>query len=97
MDRGFAVTPKVGENQHIQTQLIPHVLPERPVLLLLDNHACHIDIRTFELAKVFSVLSSASHLIQPLDVTFFGALKFNWNKQLLGMGHGPPRCGSGAA
>ena len=53
---------------------------QRPVLLLLDNHTCHIDLNTCELAKDNGLIMHllpphASQLMQPVDVGIFRTLK----------------------
>lgn len=57
----------------------------RPVVLLVDSHASHIDIHTSIFCRENQVLlyclpAHSSHLMQPLDVSFFKALKTAWGK-----------------
>ena len=64
-----------------------HIPPERPVLLLVDVHATHIDVETSKFCTQNGILlyclpPHSSHLTQPLDVGFFGALKYNWRKAI---------------
>ncbi|XP_071799787.1 uncharacterized protein [Asterias amurensis] len=61
-----------------------HAGPERPVILLIDSASCHIDVTTFDYAvahgiEIFRIVPNATHLMQPLDVGIFGALKRQWN------------------
>jgi hypothetical protein len=54
--------------------------PSEPVLLLLDNHSSHIDIKVVEKAKENSVIMLSfpphcTHRLQPLDVGFNGPFK----------------------
>ena len=53
---------------------------EKPVLLLLDNHATHVHIDVISFAKqnhivLLSYPPHCSHKLQPLDVSVFGPLK----------------------
>ena len=64
-----------------------HIPPERPVLLLVDVHTTHIDMETSKFCTQNGILlyclpPHSSHLTQPLDVGFFGALKCNWRKTI---------------
>ncbi|KAJ8728917.1 hypothetical protein PYW07_006613 [Mythimna separata] len=61
---------------------IKHVKPsmERPVLLVLDNHCSHLNVKTLTLAKengvvMLSFPPHCSHKLQPLDVSVFGPFK----------------------
>ncbi|XP_064075658.1 uncharacterized protein LOC135194277 [Vanessa tameamea] len=61
---------------------IKHVKPsmERPVLLVLDNHSSHLNVKTLTLAKengvvMLSFPPHCSHKLQPLDVSVFGPFK----------------------
>lgn len=54
--------------------------PSEPVLLLLDNHASHIDIEVVEKAKQNGVIMLSfpphcTHRLQPLDVGIYGPFK----------------------
>lgn len=62
--------------------LIKYVRPsiERPVLLVLDNHSSHLNVKTLTLAKengvvMLSFPPHCSHKLQPLDVSVFGPFK----------------------
>ncbi|XP_021345515.1 uncharacterized protein LOC110445301 [Mizuhopecten yessoensis] len=57
----------------------------RPVVLLVDSHSTHIDLQTTRFCRenkiiLYCLPAYASHIIQPLDVSFFGPLKLNWRK-----------------
>ncbi|GBP17966.1 hypothetical protein EVAR_16908_1 [Eumeta japonica] len=61
---------------------VSHVKPtgENPALLLLDNHASHVNLRVIEFArknfiKILTFPSHCSHRLQPLDVTVYGPFK----------------------
>ena len=48
----------------------------KPILLLMDNHACHISIEVIEVAKQNQILlllfpPSCTHALQPLDTVTF--------------------------
>ena len=62
--------------------LVANVRPttENPMLLLLDNHHSHLDIKVLNFAKsngvtLLSFPPNCSHKLQPLDVSVFGPLK----------------------
>ncbi|XP_034936448.1 uncharacterized protein [Chelonus insularis] len=62
--------------------LIKYVKPsiEHPVLLVLDNHSSHLNVKTLTLAKkngvvMLSFPPHCSHKLQPLDVSVFGPFK----------------------
>jgi hypothetical protein len=53
---------------------------QRPVLLLMDNHASHVDFRVIEYAKENGIVlltfpPHCSHALQPCDVSVFGPFK----------------------
>ena len=50
-----------------------HILPARPVLLIMDGHGSHMSIYLIELAQSSGVhiLCLPSHVLQPLDVGVF--------------------------
>lgn len=59
----------------------------RPVILLMDSHASHINATVISLAKendiyLFTFPAHTSHLLQPLDVGVYKSLKANWSKSL---------------
>ena len=66
----------------LANQFIPHLLPPRPVALLIENAEAHIDLHTFELAMnnifIFALLRNATHLLQPPHVGLFGPWKQAW-------------------
>ena len=60
---------------------------DRPLLLLLDEHLTHISTTLIETAldEDITILKLPPHKtdkLQPLDVTCFGPLKREWEKQL---------------
>lgn len=64
--------------QHFITHVKPSM--ERPVLLVLDNHSSHLNVKTLNLAKengvvMLSFPPHCSHKLQPLDVSVFGPFK----------------------
>ena len=61
--------------------------PECPVLLIVDGHTTHIDVEISKFCKengilLYCLLPHSSHITQPLDVGFFGALKTSWGKAI---------------
>lgn len=64
--------------KHFQSKILSS--PDNPVLLILDNHSSHISLQIYEYCKkngivMVSIPPHTSHKLQPLDVTFFAALK----------------------
>lgn len=56
------------------------------ILLVLDNHECHISLAAYEFCKknfihVLKLPPHSSHRMQPLDLTFHGPLKTAYNKE----------------
>ena len=54
--------------------------PEKPVLLIFDNHSSHTDYNVVKFAKENGIIlltfpPHCSHALQPLDVTVFGPFK----------------------
>ena len=52
----------------------------KPILLIIDNHACHISIEVIEMAKTNQILllllpPSCTHALQPLDTVTFKYVK----------------------
>ena len=73
----------------LESHFIPQVLPERPLLLLLDNIDIHVDKSTFKFAKDNGIEfvcpvsnNNFSHLQQPLQCGFMDTLKQCWNQRL---------------
>lgn len=70
--------------KHFVTFVKPNI--ENKVLLILDGHTSHTkDLSIIDYAKqngiiMLSLPSHTSHRLQPLDVSFFGPLKTNFNK-----------------
>ena len=55
------------------------------MVLLVDGHTTHIDLEISQFCKengilLYCLLAHSSHITQPLDVSFFGALKNSWAK-----------------
>ena len=60
-------------------------VPARPVVLLLDGHSLHINLELSKFCRDNSIFlycfpAHASHILQPLDVSFFKPLKASWGK-----------------
>ncbi|CAF0964997.1 unnamed protein product, partial [Didymodactylos carnosus] len=57
----------------------------RPLLLLMDNHLSHINVKCIELAiqnqiHLISLPPNTTHALQPLDVVVFGLVKTQWKR-----------------
>ena len=69
--------------QHVVAHARPSV--EDPILMILDNHASHIALQAVEFCRengimMVSIPPHCSHRLQPLDVSFFGALKTYYSR-----------------
>ena len=58
---------------------------ERLLVLLVDGHSSHIDLEVSKFCRdqqihLYCLPPHTSHITQPLDVGFFGALKTAWGK-----------------
>ena len=58
---------------------------KRPVLFYLDGHSSHMTLNLSEFCSSHDIIlvalyPNSTHLLQPLDVAFFIALKFQWEK-----------------
>ena len=85
----------VSDNGWVDQELFHHWLdehflsnatPHRPLLLLLDGHSSHFEPTCIEYARgkgviIFCLLPHTTHECQPLDVSFFGALKSRWRQE----------------
>ena len=67
---------------HYLEYFVKHTRPSQnsPVLMILDNHVSHLSIAAVEYCRQQGVIMltmppHSSHMIQPLDVTFFGPFK----------------------
>lgn len=70
--------------KHFQAKVSSTI--DNPVLLILDNHSSHISITIYEFCKnhgivMLSIPPHTSHRLQPLDLTFFAALKSAYSRQ----------------
>ena len=69
----------------LANHFVSHIPPECPVLLIVDGHSTHIDVKILKFCKengilLYYLLPHSLHITQPLDVGFFGALKTSWGK-----------------
>lgn len=70
----------------VANHFLSNISEIRPVLLLVDGHATHIDVHTAQLCKENNVVlyllhSHASHLIQPYDREYFKTFKQIWGDE----------------
>ena len=74
-------------------QYLPHFIkhskctPEKPVLLILDNHCSHISLPAIELARksgivMLTLSPHTSHKLQPLDRSVYGPMKTYYNRAM---------------
>ncbi|XP_067939911.1 uncharacterized protein [Watersipora subatra] len=62
--------------------------PEKPVLLILDNHSSHVSLEAVDMCStsgtvLLTLPPHCSHRLQPLDRTVFGPLKTYFNKAMV--------------
>ena len=68
----------------LQNHFLKYAVPGRPLLLLLDGHSSHYEVRSVEIAKeegviLFCLPPHTTQDSQPLDCTVFGPLKRHWS------------------
>ncbi|XP_018394291.1 PREDICTED: jerky protein homolog-like [Cyphomyrmex costatus] len=74
--------------EYITNVFYPWLLKNKikfPIILYLDGHSSHLTMPLSEFCRdkgieVIALPPNATHLLQPLDVGFFGPLKKNWSK-----------------
>ncbi|KAJ8043572.1 Jerky protein-like-like [Holothuria leucospilota] len=71
---------------HFHTFLVKEKI-QLPVILLIDGHSSHINLDTATFCSengiiLYCLPPHASHVIQPLDVSVFKALKTKWNQEV---------------
>ena len=81
--KGF-VTQQLFQ-QWFSTNFLQYANKARPLLLILDNHTTHIDVKVLKEAKQNDVIMicippHTSHLFQPLDVGVFHQMKEYFRK-----------------
>jgi len=69
--------------QHVAAHTRPS--KDDPILMILDNHASHIGLQAVEFCRdsgimMVSIPPHCSHRLQPLDVSFFAALKTYYSR-----------------
>ena len=67
---------------------------DQPGLLLVDGHSSHESLAAIEMAKannitIFCLPPHFTHLLQPLDVSYFRSLKSNWSREAETLGRDP--------
>lgn len=70
--------------QHFVKTVAPS--KEKPVLLILDNHYSHSTLESYNFCRehfitIVSIPPHTSHMLQPLDVVFYGPLKKAYNRE----------------
>ncbi|XP_011858222.1 PREDICTED: uncharacterized protein LOC105555789 [Vollenhovia emeryi] len=72
--------------EYIANVFYPWLLSHKiklPVILYVDGHSSHLTMPLSEFCRdkgieVIALPPNATHILQPLDVGFFGPLKKNW-------------------
>lgn len=59
-----------------------------PVIVFLDGHSSHVCYQTIEFCRekdivLICLYPNSTHVLQPLDVSFFRGLKVRWNRELI--------------
>ncbi|KAJ8941044.1 hypothetical protein NQ318_015521 [Aromia moschata] len=65
-----------------------NMVPQRPLLVIMDGHVTHLDVGTIELAihnniTLIKLPPHTTDLLQPLDKCCFGPWKLKWNQELI--------------
>jgi len=86
----YAVSDKGWADQELfyfwlKDHFLPNAVSRRPLFLLLDGHSSHFEPKTIQFAKdndviIFCLPPHTTHECQPLDVSFFRALKTSWQQ-----------------
>lgn len=77
----------IFRNYFLKT-LIPFLGDKRPQLIIYDGHATHVDVDIISRAiqeniTILKLPPHSSHLLQPLDLSVFKALKVKWDCKLI--------------
>ena len=85
-DKGWMDTARFHDR--FKTQSIPFLPPGRPVILIFDGHASHLNIVTIKEAIKNEVIilklpSNSTHVLQPLGVGVYGPAKTAWETILI--------------
>ncbi|KAI4455434.1 hypothetical protein MML48_9g00003666 [Holotrichia oblita] len=78
---------KIFKNYFVKT-FIPQLTEQRPILLLCDGHASHVDLEVIDAAieaniTIIQLPLHYSHLLQPLDLTVFRSVRLKWDELLV--------------
>lgn len=73
---------------YFKNTVIPALGEERPVLIIYDGHSTHMTISIIELAReqnitILKLPAHTTHLLQPLDLAVFKAVKTAWDQRLV--------------
>ena len=76
---------------------LPHCGRDRPVLLIIDNHVSHVTPDAIKFAQenrieLLCLPPHSTHLLQPLDIGYFGRLKAEVARRSVGLGYAGMRC-----
>ena len=68
--------------EHFMANAVSH----RPILLLLDGHSTHFELRSLQFAKenniiIFCLPPHTTHVCQPLDCSLFRPLNEHWKQE----------------
>lgn len=74
--------------KYFTTTFLQHVGDKRPILVIYDGHASHLDNSVIEFARnenihILKLPAHSSHLLQPLDLAVFRSFKAIWEKKLI--------------
>ena len=69
----------------LKTIFLKYVVPQRPVMLLIDGHKSHMTLDAIDLCRsndviLFCLPPHTTHALQPLDVSVFKSLKDSFAK-----------------
>lgn len=81
----YGMSPQCWIDHELFTEWLPklfvkNILQAQPLMLLLDGHSSHYTPEAIKVAAendiiLFCLPPNATHMAQPLDVSFFGPLK----------------------
>lgn len=72
--------------EYFANVFIPHVIQDVPVVVFFDGHKSHLSMQVSDLAKEHNIHlvclpPSTTHILQPLDVSFFKPLKTRFKQE----------------
>lgn len=74
--------------EYMANVFVPYIKDlQKPVIFIVDGHSSHMSLQLSQFCMEKEIIliglpPNATHIMQPLDVSFFGPLKKSWSKEL---------------